>query len=92
MPEALNRPDVAIDHDPEPWRGADGLPPGAPRDWRELTLARLEAWIEEEERLIDEIERRIVAAVEKLALVPSRPLRSPSYRSASASHDCIGMK
>jgi hypothetical protein len=28
-------------------------------DWQEATLMRLEAWIEERERLIDEIERRI---------------------------------
>ena len=30
-----------------------------PYDWREATLARLEAWIEERERLIAELERRI---------------------------------
>jgi hypothetical protein len=28
-------------------------------DWREATLRRLEGWIEERERLIAEIERRI---------------------------------
>jgi hypothetical protein len=28
-------------------------------DWREATLKRLDAWIEERERLIAEIERRI---------------------------------
>ena len=28
-------------------------------DWREATLKRLEGWIEERERLIAEIERRI---------------------------------
>lgn len=28
-------------------------------DWREATLKRLEGWIEEEERLIAEIERRV---------------------------------
>jgi hypothetical protein len=82
MPEASNRPDVAIDHDPEPWQGADGLPPDAPRDWRELTLARLEGWIEEEERLIDKIERRIAAAVEKLAFSPPRSSGGPREATA----------
>ena len=30
-----------------------------PEDWQETTLRRLEAWIEERERLIAELERRI---------------------------------
>ncbi len=33
--------------------------PPEPEDWRETTLRRLEAWIEEREKLIAEIERRI---------------------------------
>ncbi len=32
-----------------------------PDDWREATLSRLEAWIEERESLIAEFERRIEA-------------------------------
>ena len=30
-----------------------------PEDWQETTLRRLEAWIEERERMIAEVERRI---------------------------------
>jgi hypothetical protein len=33
--------------------------PPEPEDWQETTLRRLEAWIEEREKLIAEIERRI---------------------------------
>ena len=34
-------------------------PPPEPEDWQEATLRRLEAWIEERERLLAELERRI---------------------------------
>lgn len=43
-------------------RETECLPEAAaswPDDWREATLARLEGWIEERERLIAELERRI---------------------------------
>ena len=58
-----NRPadpaaDLADRQHPEGYCEADELPP----DWRERTLRRLEAWIEEEERLIAEIERRVSEA------------------------------
>jgi hypothetical protein len=88
MPEAPNRPDAALDRDPQPWLGADGGPPDTPHDWREATLARLEAWIEEEERMIAEIERRIVAAVGNLPLFPSRSSSTPreNDRAAKQAH------
>ncbi len=38
--------------EPSPWEA----------DWQEATLRRLEAWIEERERLIADIERRIEEA------------------------------
>ena len=42
-------------------------------DAREALLARLEAWIAEEERLVDAIERRIAALNGKLVPFPARP-------------------
>jgi hypothetical protein len=43
---------------PEPGCSLEAASP-SPDDWREATLKRLEAWIEERERLIAEFERRI---------------------------------
>ena len=61
------------ERDPLPWRSADGSPPAAPSDWRESTLRRLEAWIEEEVRLIAEIERRIAAVADRSSPAPDEP-------------------
>ncbi len=56
---------------PDPLAEADSRMPGedaewdpaeATQAWREATLAALDAWIEEEERMIAEIERWIEAA------------------------------
>jgi hypothetical protein len=45
----------------EPDTACDAVDQASPpeQDWQEATLTRLEAWIEERERLIAEIERRI---------------------------------
>jgi len=45
--------------------------------WRETTLRRLEAWIEERERLIAEIERRIE---QETIASPTRSERVHKYR------------
>ena len=45
--------------EPEPECDPAGEASPREEDWREATLKRLEAWIEERERLIAEIERRI---------------------------------
>ncbi len=49
----------APDSEQEPEFGL--LDPAAPEleDWQETTLRRLEAWIEEREKIVAEIERRI---------------------------------
>jgi hypothetical protein len=45
----------------------------APEDWREKTLERLEAWIDEEERLLADLERMIAARLGNVVPLPSRP-------------------
>lgn len=52
-------------HDDEPDEEFDlpDLAPAEPEDWQETTLKRLEAWIEERERMIAEVERRIAQEV-----------------------------
>ena len=57
-----NRPASPLENEPQPIIGeSDELP--LSDDARDALLQRLEAWIDEEERLIAEIERRIAAAV-----------------------------
>ncbi len=87
MPEAPNRPVSPSDLEPQPWSSADGDPPTTPPDWREATLRRLEAWIDEEERLIAEIERRIAAALDSVALFPSRPAAAPSVEEEATTRE-----
>jgi hypothetical protein len=48
---------------PEPRTPALSEPPPEPAGWREATLRRLEAWIEEREQLIVDIDRRISEAL-----------------------------
>ena len=52
--------------------GGDGPTPPLADAEREALLRRLETWIDEEERLIAEIERRIEAAARDLESMPSR--------------------
>ena len=52
--------DDEIEHESVPLETA--MP--EPEDWQETTLRRLEAWIEERERLIAEIERRVGTVME----------------------------
>ena len=59
MPKACLHPAAESIPDPDPARDAV---PDSPRDWRQMTLARLEAWIDEEERLIEQMERRVAKA------------------------------
>ena len=49
------------DGEPEEDSGPPEAAPQEPEDWQEATLRRLEAWIEERERLLAELERRIEA-------------------------------
>ena len=52
---------------PDRGPGAPSGPTDAPPladDWREATLAQLDAWVEERERLIDAIDRRITRCAE----------------------------
>ncbi len=70
---AYDAPDAA-----EPWS----------EDWREATLLRLEAWVEERERLIDELERRIDEGPANVVLHPSafacvEPADPPSRRESA---------
>lgn len=60
-----------LSFDPEPKAPESDEPPlsdGA----REALLGRIEAWIEEEERLVAEIERRLEAATGKVLAFPPR--------------------
>jgi hypothetical protein len=57
MAEEGNLP--AGKEEPEPDSGPPDAASPSPDDWREATLKRLEAWIEERERLIAEFEKRI---------------------------------
>lgn len=52
-------------YDPQPDEADDALPLSA--NVRTALLDRLEAWIDEEERLIAEIDRKIAATTEPLA-------------------------
>ncbi len=54
-----------------PASDAPGAAEPLPDDWREATLLRLEAWVEERERLIDDLERRIEERAATVALPPS---------------------
>jgi hypothetical protein len=49
------------DCEPEDESAPPEAAPPAPEDWQEATLRRLEAWVEERERLLAELERRIEA-------------------------------
>ena len=48
-----------LDSEAEPDSELLASGPPEPEDWQETTLKRLEAWIEEREKLIEEIERRL---------------------------------
>ncbi len=56
----------ANDGEPDEEFDLPDLAPAEPEDWQETTLKRLEAWIEERERMIAEVERRIA---QELAVV-----------------------
>jgi len=74
MAENPKRPDAAPGREPQqefPACEAPGRAEPWPDDWREATLLRLEAWVEERERLIDELERRIAEGSANVVLHPS---------------------
>ena len=71
MPPNSTAPSFPLAREPEPVAGeGDALP--LSDDAREALLGRIEDWIEEEERLIAEVERRVAAAVGNIALFPAR--------------------
>jgi hypothetical protein len=81
MPQISNRPVSSLAFAPEPDAAGSAEPPLSD-DVREALLRRIEMWIEEEERLIAEIERRFAAAGNVLAFSLDRP--SPRDASAEA--------
>ena len=62
VPISLDAPDREPEEDSGPPEPSPPEPsPPEPEDWQEATLRCLEAWIEERERLLAELERRIEA-------------------------------
>ena len=61
MDESITTSLDAPDREPEEDSGPPEAARPEPEDWQEATLRRLEAWIEERERLLAELERRIEA-------------------------------
>jgi hypothetical protein len=92
MAENPQRPDAAPEREPQPEFSACEAPDAAeswPDDWRETTLLRLEAWVEERERLIDELERRIDAGLANVVLHPSA-LSSEDFEIRAGQHEATG--
>ena len=75
MPLSHPASPLAFGPEPSPAEG-DELP--LPDNAREALLRRLEAWIEEEERLVAEIERRLAATrADVVAFRPSAAAAEP---------------
>ena len=69
MLPSSNRPVSPLAFRSEP-NAAEGDEPPRSDDAREALLRRIEAWIEEEERLVAEIERRLAAAAGNVVTFP----------------------
>jgi len=82
MQHSPNHPASPLAFEPQPDVGQYGELPLS-NDARDALLARLEAWIDEEEHLVAEIERRIGAAVGAVLYLPPRPGPEPSANGAA---------
>ncbi len=91
MLPSSNRPVSPLAFRSEP-NAAEGDEPPLSDDAREALLRRIEAWIEEEERLVAEIERRLAAAAGNVVTFPpgAGPGDATPHRSAVPGKRAVG--